>query len=143
MAGANWVSTMRRTHGVVVTVSVAVGLSTSAFGEPQQVAAGEVQQHLHTFEQRTYTGPVFTLDAAVNEAMVKNPTLLALRAQFDVMRQRPAQERSLMAPSFEAQIWQWPISAINPADTNMYMFMVTQDLPHLIRGDRHINVTHS
>lgn len=134
MAGANWVNTMRRTHGVVVTVSLAVALSTSAFGESPQVGSEEVQQHLHTFERRTYTGPVFTLDAAVNEAMVKNPTLLALRAQFDVMRQRPAQERSLMAPSFEAQIWQWPITAISPADTNMYMFTVGQDLPG--RGKR-------
>jgi outer membrane protein TolC len=29
----------------------------------------------------------------------------------------------------EAQIWQWPFNSINPRDTNMYMFMVTQDLP--------------
>ena len=34
----------------------------------------------------------------------------------------------------ETQIWQWPINSLNPADTNMYMFMVGQDLPG--RGKR-------
>jgi outer membrane protein TolC len=36
----------------------------------------------------------------------------------------------------EAQVWQWPFNSINPADTNMYMFMVTQDLPG--RGKRQL-----
>jgi len=123
----------RKWHGVVVAVSVAVGVSAPALGAPQE-STTEVQEHLHTFEQRTYTGPVFTLDASVAEAMAKNPTLLALRAQFEAARQRPAQERFLMAPSFEAQIWQWPITAISPADANMYMFTVSQGLPG--RGKR-------
>lgn len=34
----------------------------------------------------------------------------------------------------EAQIWQWPLNTLNPANTDMYMFMVTQDLPG--RGKR-------
>jgi outer membrane protein TolC len=34
----------------------------------------------------------------------------------------------------EGQIWQWPINTLNPANTNMYMFMATQELPG--RGKR-------
>src|SRR5260370_28891787 len=36
----------------------------------------------------------------------------------------------------EATIWQWPVNSINPANTNMYMFMVGQDLPG--RGKREL-----
>jgi outer membrane protein TolC len=39
-----------------------------------------------------------------------------------------------MPPTFEAQIWQWPIDTLNPLNTNMYMFTVTQELPG--RGKR-------
>ena len=39
-----------------------------------------------------------------------------------------------MPPMAETQIWQWPINTLNPANTNMYMFMVGQDLPG--RGKR-------
>ena len=41
-----------------------------------------------------------------------------------------------MPPTFEAQIWQWPISTLNPADTNMYMFTAGQDIPG--RGKRRL-----
>jgi outer membrane protein TolC len=34
----------------------------------------------------------------------------------------------------EGTIWQWPINTLNPANTNMYMFMVGQELPG--RGKR-------
>ncbi|MEP6918720.1 MAG: hypothetical protein ABJC89_23980 [Acidobacteriota bacterium] len=34
----------------------------------------------------------------------------------------------------EVTIWQWPIDSLNPTHTNMYMFMVGQDLPG--RGKR-------
>src|SRR5206468_10011176 len=37
-------------------------------------------------------------------------------------------------PMAEGQIWQWPINSINPANTNMYMFMVSQEFPG--RGKR-------
>jgi len=73
--------------------------------------------------------PPLTLEGAVAEALTKNPELLALRRQFEAVRQRPAQERFLTAPTFEAQIWQWPIHTLNPARTNMYMFMLGQDIP--------------
>jgi outer membrane protein TolC len=42
----------------------------------------------------------------------------------------------LPAPTFEAQIWQWPLRTVQPADTNMYMFTVTQQLPG--RGKRQL-----
>ncbi|MBI3047362.1 MAG: TolC family protein [Acidobacteria bacterium] len=94
-----------------------------------------LQEQLHAFEQRRpYDGPPLTLDAALDEALAKNPTLIALRKQFEAARLRPAQERFLMPPTFEAQIWAWPISSINPADTQMYMFTAGQDIPG--RGKR-------
>jgi cobalt-zinc-cadmium efflux system outer membrane protein len=51
-----------------------------------------------------------------------------------VARQRPNQERGLNPPMAEATIWQWPINTLNPANTNMYMFMLGQELPG--RGKR-------
>ena len=79
--------------------------------------------------QRTAEGPPLTLDAALTEALGNNPELIALRRQFEAARERPAQERFLAAPTLEAQIWQWPINTLNPTNTNMYMFMVGQDIP--------------
>ena len=72
----------------------------------------------------------------MDEALARNPTLIALRKQFEAARQRPAQERFLMPPTFEAQIWQWPIDTINPLNTNMYMFTAQQELPG--RGKRQL-----
>src|SRR5213078_1923894 len=63
-----------------------------------------------------------------------NPELIALRQQIAVVRQRPLQERGLNPPMAEAQIWQWPLNTLNPANRNMYMFMVSQELPG--RGKR-------
>ena len=95
----------------------------------------QLQAQLHAFEQRrSNDGPPLTLDAALDEALAKNPTLIALRKQFEAARLRPARERFLMPPTFEAQIWQWPISTLNPAGTNMYMFTAGQNLPG--RGKR-------
>jgi len=82
------------------------------------------------------TGSPVALAELLQEALEKNPELIALRAQVDVVRQRPSQERFLDAPMAEAHVWQWPFNSINPADTNMYMFMVTQDLP--ARGRRQL-----
>jgi cobalt-zinc-cadmium efflux system outer membrane protein len=105
-------------------------------GGSQFVAAGQVTnpapgQHQ---ELRRYDGPALTLRAALDEALAKNPELVALRAQLGVTRERPAQERSLAPPMLETTIWQWPINTLNPANTNMYMFMATQELPG--RGKR-------
>lgn len=70
-----------------------------------------------------------TLGDAIDEALANNPELNALRREFEAARERPAQERFLRAPTLEAQIWQWPLASLNPADTNMYMFMAGQDIP--------------
>ncbi|MEZ5292046.1 MAG: TolC family protein [Vicinamibacterales bacterium] len=90
---------------------------------------------LHHIEA-TPTGPPVTLADMVAEALARNPELAVLRHEADVVRQRPAQARALAAPMAEAQVWQWPINSINPADTTMYMFMVTQTLPG--RGKRQL-----
>jgi outer membrane protein TolC len=87
---------------------------------------------------RRYDGPPLTLADAVEEAMGRNPELLAVARQQDVARARPAQERFLPPPMVETQMWQWPINTLNPANTNMFMFMATQDLPG--RGKRDLRV---
>ena len=73
--------------------------------------------------------PPLTLRAALDEAMARNPQLVALRQELEVARAAPAQERSLAPPMLEAQIWAWPITTINPARTEMYMLMAEQELP--------------
>lgn len=73
--------------------------------------------------------PPLTIQAAVDEALGRNPDLLALQQQFEAARERPSQERFLAPPTFEAQIWQWPINTLNPAGTDMYMFTLGQELP--------------
>ena len=100
-------------------------------------AAAQSPQHLHeATARRVYDGPPLTLSAAVDEALQRNPELILLRRQFEAAQQRPAQERFLMPPSFEAQIWQWPLTTVNPLNTNMYMFSVQQELPG--RGKREL-----
>jgi outer membrane protein, heavy metal efflux system len=120
-----------RKHAVVAIVlltGVAVARSVLA-AQAQSVGGAQ-----HPQEYRHYDGPPVTLAGLLEEAAEKNPDLIALRNQIEVARQRPAQERGLNPPTAEAQIWQWPIDSINPADTNMYMFMVSQELPG--RGKR-------
>jgi outer membrane protein TolC len=75
-----------------------------------------------------------TLIDALQEAMLRNPELVALRAQYDVMRAAPGEARHLAAPTFEAQIWGWPVTTLNPARTDMYMATIEQELPG--RGKR-------
>jgi outer membrane protein, heavy metal efflux system len=77
--------------------------------------------------------PPLTLDAALDEALSRNPELLALGAALEAERQRPGQERYLMPPMLEAQIWQWPLNRINPAGAT-YMFEAQQAIPG--RGKR-------
>ena len=93
-------------------------------------------EHLHGATARRYDGPALTLDAAIGEALQRNPELIVLRQQFEGAQNRPAQERFLMPPSLEAQIWQWPLTTANPLNTNMYMFTVQQELPG--RGKREL-----
>ena len=78
--------------------------------------------------------PPLTVQAALDEALARNPRLIVLRKRYEAMRYRPAQVRGLAPPSFEAQIWQWPFNTVSPRNTNMYMFTVGQTLPG--RGKR-------
>ena len=113
----------------VLATNLAVSRPASAEGNAG-TALGDLQEQLHTLEQtRSAAGPPLTLQDALSEALERNPELIALRKQFDAARHRPVQERFLAAPTFEAQIWQWPIDTLNPANTNMYMFMFKQDVP--------------
>lgn len=86
--------------------------------------------------RRPYEGAPLSLAVAIDEAINRNPALIALQKQFEVARHRTAQERFLMPPSFEAQIWQWPIDTVNPLNTNMYMFTMQQEIPG--RGKREL-----
>lgn len=99
-------------------------------------AVAQATDHLHSTARQVYDGPRMTLRAAIDEALTMNPTLIAARKQFEAARQRPAQERFLMPPSFEAQIWQWPVTTINPLNTDIYMFTIQQELPG--RGKREL-----
>jgi outer membrane protein TolC len=78
--------------------------------------------------------PALPLRQAIDEALERNPELVALRRELDAAEHGPAQARFLDPPMFSAQTWQWPINSLNPADANMYMFMVSQPLPG--RGKR-------
>ena len=73
--------------------------------------------------------PPLTLQVALDEALTRNPRLIVLRRQYEAMEYRPEQALALPPPSFEAQIWQWPINTLNAGDTNMYMFTLGQTLP--------------
>jgi cobalt-zinc-cadmium efflux system outer membrane protein len=74
-----------------------------------------------------------SLQGALDEALSRNPELLALRARLESDRRRPAQERFLMPPMLEAQIWQWPLTRVSPAGAT-YMFEAQQAFPG--RGKR-------
>lgn len=73
--------------------------------------------------------PTLTLSAALGEALERNPELRAGRAASDAARAAPARERFLMPPTLETQIWAWPVTTLNPARTDMYMFTAEQELP--------------
>ncbi|MBM3817847.1 MAG: TolC family protein, partial [Acidimicrobiia bacterium] len=75
-----------------------------------------------------------TLRDALDEAFERNPELVALRRGFAVAAAQPAQARYLEPPMLETQIWEWPLTTLNPARTGMYMFMMEQRLPG--RGKR-------
>ena len=75
-----------------------------------------------------------TLNAALDEALQRNADLIVLRRQYDAALAVPQVERYLAPPSFEAQIWAWPVTTLNPIRTEMYMFTMEQVLPG--RGKR-------
>jgi len=122
---------MIRRHFRLVGVSSAAALLVVTAADVR--AQRDETVHRHEASTRV-EGPPVTLHGVIQEALERNPELAALRDQIAVTRHRPAQERALMPPMADAQIWQWPINTLNPANTNMYMFMVGQDLPG--RGKR-------
>ena len=75
-----------------------------------------------------------TLNAALDEALQRNPDLKVLRREYDAALAVPAVKRYLAPPSFEAQIWAWPVTTLNPIRTDMYMLTMEQVLPG--RGKR-------
>src|SRR4051812_48881865 len=99
-----------RVFRLVVVSSVAAVFPVAAAG-----AQNNDTVHRHEASTRV-EGPPMTLQGVIQEALERNPELAALRDRIAVARQRPAQERSLMPPTGEAQIWQWPINTLNPAN---------------------------
>src|SRR6266498_3702994 len=96
---------------------LAIGLSvTGAAAQVPPTALPEQSQQPSTIghAEAHPTGPPVTLAELLQEALEKNPELIALKAQVDVVRQRPIQERFLNAPMAEAQVWQWPFNSISP-----------------------------
>ena len=73
--------------------------------------------------------PALTLTGAIREALVANPELVALRRDYDAARAAVPASRFLDPPMFETQIWGWPVTTVNPAMVDMYMFMAEQQLP--------------
>jgi outer membrane protein TolC len=120
---------MRSVRFAIVVLLAVLPIAALAGSDDSKARVEQVQDSLRSVEQRQDQGAPLTLQAAIDEALNTNPTLITLRKQFEASRHRPAQEQSLMAPSFEAQIWQWPINTIDPLKVNMYMFTVHQDLP--------------
>jgi outer membrane protein, heavy metal efflux system len=83
-----------------------------------------------------WQGPPLALAEALQLALDANPELLSAKANAAPLAERPAQARSLEPPRLEAQIWQWPVTTIDPGRVDMYMFMIEQDLPG--RGKREL-----
>ena len=75
-----------------------------------------------------------TLSGAIREALAANPELVAFRRDYDAAKAAVPAARFLDAPMFETQIWGWPVTTVNPAMVDMYMFMAEQELPG--RGKR-------
>lgn len=80
------------------------------------------------------TSPALTLKGALQEALRANAELVALQRDYEATRAAVPEARYLEAPMLETQIWGWPVTTLNPARTDMYMFMAEQDLPG--RGKR-------
>ena len=104
-----------RAFPIVVIVALAIGA-------PQASRAQEPES------------PALTLTGAIREALTANPELVALRRDYEAASAAVPASRFLDAPMFETQIWGWPVTTVNPAMVEMYMFMAEQELPG--RGKR-------
>lgn len=117
-----------RTLGTAMVLVVSA-CSTTTWAQDAVQAPAAI--HAHADDR---SGVPLPLDAAIAEALDRNPNLATLRAQLAVDRQRRAGEGFLEPPTVNAEIWQWPLTSINPLDTNMYMFTMRQEIPG--RGKR-------
>jgi outer membrane protein, heavy metal efflux system len=70
-----------------------------------------------------------SLRDALLEARRANPELIALQRQAESVRAAVPAARFLDPPMVETQIWAWPVTTLNPANTEMYMFTGEQTLP--------------
>jgi outer membrane protein TolC len=75
-----------------------------------------------------------SLGEALDLARRANPELIALQRQYEAASAAIPESRFLEPPMFEAQIWDWPVTTLNPARTDMYMFTAEQTFPG--RGKR-------
>jgi outer membrane protein, heavy metal efflux system len=123
----------RSVYSSIVCASWFVAASAGV-GAQTPPATSRLEQLPRLDRQLTYAGPPLTLRDAIDEALQRNPTLIALRREFDAARQRPARSQFLSPPTVSAQIWQWPINTLNPHNTNMYMLLIEQEIPG--RGKR-------
>jgi outer membrane protein TolC len=129
---------MRTRASIFVSALTTIGLATGTASAGQTPPAPPDLVHQHREEAPRYEGPPLTLAEAIQQALASNPDIAVLRAQLPVVRARPAQERALAPPMLQGSIWQWPINTLNPSNTNMFMLMMSQDIPG--RGKRDLRV---
>ena len=124
-------------RNAIIAVIVAIGFFSGRVECAQAPPSrGDAVPQESPLERPVFSVEPLTLQQAIDGALTANPQLIALRKQFESTRHRPDQERFLSPPMMEAQIWQWPLNTLNPWNTNMYMFMATQELPG--RGKRQL-----
>ena len=87
-----------------------------------------------TAHARAQDAARLTLRDALQEARRANPELVALQRQYESTTAAIPEARFLDPPALETQIWGWPVTTVNPARTDMYMFTAEQSLPG--RGKR-------
>lgn len=97
-----------RSHLVVVCAAFASGIAATAAAQAP--------------------APLSLRDALL-EARRANPELIALQREADSVRVAAPAARFLDAPMVETQVWAWPVTTLNPARTDMYMFTAEQALP--------------
>ena len=95
-------------RSVLLCAAFATGVAGTAFGQ------GQAPLSLHE---------------ALLEARRANPELIALQHQADSVRTAVPASGFLEPPMIEGQIWGWPVTTLNPARTQMYMFTGEQALP--------------
>jgi outer membrane protein, heavy metal efflux system len=110
---------VRAPLSLVLSLILFAGGAGTAFGQGVTAFA----------QPSAWEGPPLTLTEALREGLERNASLGLARARVAPLAYRSAQERSLVPPRIEAQIWQLPITTLNLAQADMYMFMLEQEFP--------------